>query len=424
MGEHKISEPSAAAGKAAAQEETAHEEADVRFFSSRQLQLICAISLTTIVGQSIISPALPAIRHALSVSPEQIGLVITAFTLPGIFFVPITGVLADRYGRRTIMIPFLFLYGITGAASGLAPDFETLLALRFLTGIAAGSLGSLSIVLVADFFSDRQRARVFGIRIAIGQVGNATMPLVAGGLTVIGWQYPFALYALAIPVGLFALYIMEKDRPEAGSGLGAYLARTMAAVSSKRILSLLTIPLSLTIVNHGINLTFIPILMELSFQASAVMIGVVVSARVAVGAVFAFNLGRLVARFGEVNLLYVSFTALGIAFLITPLMPSVWWLLAPSMLAGVTTGMAFPSFQSILVRQAPEGSLAGIMAANSVAARFGQTIGPLLAGLGFTLIGLDLVFIAAACIVFASLIFLTFSLRRYRIGAAGAAKTP
>jgi MFS family permease len=63
------------------------------------------------------------------VAPEQIGLVITAFTLPGIFFVPITGVLADRYGRRTIMIPLLFLYGITGAASGLAPDFETLLAL-------------------------------------------------------------------------------------------------------------------------------------------------------------------------------------------------------------------------------------------------------------------------------------------------------
>jgi len=358
------------------------------------------------------------------VAPEQIGLVITAFTLPGIFFVPITGVLADRYGRRTIMIPLLFLYGITGAASGLAPDFETLLALRFLTGIAAGSLGSLSIVLVADFFFDRQRAQVFGIRMAVGQVGNATMPLFAGGLAAIGWQYPFLLYALAIPVGLFALHVMAKDRPEEGSHLVAYLSKTMAAVSSKRILTLLSIPFSLTIVNHGINLTFIPILMELSFDASAFLIGIIVSARVTVGAIFAFNLGRLVARFGEVNLLYVSFSALGLAFLITPLMPSVWWLLAPSMLAGVTTGMAFPSFQSILVRQAPEGSLAGVMAANSVAARLGQTIGPLLAGLGFTLIGLDLVFVAAAGIVFAALIFLAFALRRYRIGAAEADQTP
>ncbi|MBT3552874.1 MAG: MFS transporter [Rhodospirillaceae bacterium] len=382
------------------------------------MQLICAISLTTIVGQSVISPALPTIRHALGVAPEQIGLVITAFTLPGIFFVPITGVLADRYGRRTIIIPLLFLYGITGAASGLAPDFETLLALRFLTGIAAGSLGSLSIVLVADFFSDKQRARVFGMRMAIGQVGNATMPLVAGGLAVIGWQYPFALYALAIPVGLFALKIMEKDRPEESAGLTAYLSKTLGAVSSKRILTLLTIPLSLTIVNHGINLTFIPILMELSFDASAFMIGIIVSARVTVGAIFAFNLGRLVARFGEVNLLYVSFSVLGIAFLITPLMPSVWWLLAPAILSGITTGMAFPAFQSILVRQAPEGSLAGVMAANSVAARLGQTIGPLLAGLGFTVIGLDLVFVAAAVIVFAALIFLAFALRRYRTAPA------
>ena len=259
---------------------------------------------------------------------------------------------------------------------------------------------------------------------AVGQVGNATMPLFAGGLAAIGWQYPFLLYALAIPVGLFALHVMAKDRPEEGSHLVAYLSKTMAAVSSKRILTLLSIPFSLTIVNHGINLTFIPILMELSFDASAFLIGIIVSARVTVGAIFAFNLGRLVARFGEVNLLYVSFSALGLAFLITPLMPSVWWLLAPSMLAGVTTGMAFPSFQSILVRQAPEGSLAGVMAANSVAARLGQTIGPLLAGLGFTLIGLDLVFVAAAGIVFAALIFLAFALRQYRIGAAEADQTP
>ena len=57
------------------------------------------------------------------------------------------------------------------------------------------------------------------------------------------------------------------------------------------------------------------------------------------------------------------------------------------------------------------------MAANNVAARLGQTIGPLLAGLGFTLIGLDLVFVAAG-IVFAALIFLAFQLRQYQTGAA------
>jgi MFS family permease len=401
----------------------AAEEAKARFFSSRHLQLICAVSLTTIVGQSVISPALPTIRHALGVPPEQIGLVITAFTLPGIFFVPITSVLADRYGRRRIMVPLLFLYGIAGAASGLAPDFETLLALRFLSGIAAGSLGSLSIVLVVDYFSDRQRARVFGIRMAVGQVGNATVPLVAGGLAVIGWQYPFLLYGLAVPVGLYALHVMEKDRPEAGSKLGAYLARTVAGISSKRVLSLLTIPLSLTIVNHGINLTFIPILMELSFNASAVLIGVIVSARVTMGAVFAFNMGRLAGRFGEIRLLYVSFAALGLAILITPLMPSVWWMLLPALLAGVNTGIAFPSFQTILAREAPEGSLAGVMAANSMTARLGQTIGPLLAGLGFTLIGLDLVFVAAAVIVFGALFFLVFALRRVQPAPALAAES-
>ena len=58
------------------------------------------------------------------------------------------------------------------------------------------------------------------------------------------------------------------------------------------------------------------------------------------------------------------------------------------------------------------------MAANSVAARLGQTIGPLLAGLGFTLIGPGLVFVAAAGIVFAALIFLAFQLGQCQTGTA------
>ncbi|NQV57049.1 MAG: MFS transporter [Rhodospirillales bacterium] len=387
------------------------EEGKASLFTNRYLQLICAISITTIVGQSMISPALPTIRHALGIAPDQIGLVITFFTMPGIFFVPITGVLADRFGRRRVMVPLLFLYGIAGAASGLAPDFESLLAMRFLTGIGAGSLGSLSIVLVGDYFAAKQRARVFGIRMALGQVGNATVPLIAGALAIIGWQYPFILYALAIPVGLFALRVMEKDEPEQGSSLKAYLTRTIASVSSKRILQLLAIPFSLTMVNHGINLTFIPILMELSFGASAVMIGVIVSARVIMGAVLAFNLGRLVDRFGETRLMYVAFGALSLSFAITPLMPSVWWLVVPAVLAGINTGMAFPSFQSVLVAEAPTGSLAGIMAANSMTARLGQTIGPLLAGLGFTLGGLNLIFYSAAGIMFFMVFYLKFALR-------------
>ncbi len=385
-----------------------------KLLSDRRLRLICAISLTTIVGQSLISPALPTIRHALGVDPEQIGLVITAFTLPGIFFVPITGVLADRYGRRKVMVPLLFLYGLAGAASGLAPDFETLLGLRFLTGISAGSLGSLSLVLVGDFFSDADRPRVFGIRMAVGQMGNGTVPLVAGLLALIGWQYPFALYALAIPVGLFALKVMENDRPETRASLRDYLTKTLHAISSGRVLSLLSIPLSLTIVNHGINLTYIPIFMELSFQASAVMIGVMVSARVTVGAFLGFNLGRLAGRFGEVRLLYVSFASLALSMTLVPFMPSVWWMLVPAFLAGINTGLGFPSFQSILVREAPEGSLAGVMAANSVTARTGQTIGPLLAGLAFVLGGLDSVFIAAAALTVLALTFLIFALARHQ----------
>ena len=66
-------------------------------------------------------------------------MLIVAFTLPGALFTPVMGVLGDRVGRKKVLVPSLVLFGLAGAACGLARDFETLVALRFLQG--AGSSG-------------------------------------------------------------------------------------------------------------------------------------------------------------------------------------------------------------------------------------------------------------------------------------------
>ena len=64
------------------------------------------------MGVASIAPALPKMARVLDVSNEQIGLLITAFTLPGIFLTPVLGVFADRIGRKTILVPSLFIFGI------------------------------------------------------------------------------------------------------------------------------------------------------------------------------------------------------------------------------------------------------------------------------------------------------------------------
>jgi len=64
-----------------------------------------------------------------------VGLLITAFTLPGIILVPIMGILADKFGRKKILVPSLMLFGIAGGSCFFFKNFSILLLLRFLQGI-------------------------------------------------------------------------------------------------------------------------------------------------------------------------------------------------------------------------------------------------------------------------------------------------
>ena len=107
---------------------------------NKNLFMIVSLTFTSLLGFPIISPALPAVRDALGISTENIGWIMAAYSLPGIFFMPLSGLLADRYGKRRILFPSVFLFALAGGACAFAPNFETLIFLRFLQGIGASAL--------------------------------------------------------------------------------------------------------------------------------------------------------------------------------------------------------------------------------------------------------------------------------------------
>ena len=68
-----------------------------------------------VLGTSSVTPAFPRIVRELGVSPGQVVLLITFFTLPGVLLTPVAGVLSDRFGRETILVPSLLLFGLVAA---------------------------------------------------------------------------------------------------------------------------------------------------------------------------------------------------------------------------------------------------------------------------------------------------------------------
>ena len=77
-----------------------------------------------VMGVASISPAFPRVIKAFDIEPHKIAWLITVFTVPGVVLTPITGILADRLGRKKVLIPSLFLFAIAGTACGFAKNFE------------------------------------------------------------------------------------------------------------------------------------------------------------------------------------------------------------------------------------------------------------------------------------------------------------
>jgi len=131
------------------------------------------------------------------VSAGRVGLLVTAFTFPGVILTTFAGILADRYGRLRIMIPGLILFAVAGAACVFATSLPMLIALRVVQGIGASPVGSINVTLIGDLFTGRQRTKAMGFNASVLSIGTAAYPVVGGALAMLAWSAPFGLAVLA-----------------------------------------------------------------------------------------------------------------------------------------------------------------------------------------------------------------------------------
>jgi predicted MFS family arabinose efflux permease len=356
------------------------------------LQIIFAVTLMAVLGVSSITPAFPKIGRVLNLSSQSVGLLVTAFTLPGVALTPVLGVLADRWGRKRILVPALLLFGVAGGACFLARDFRLLLVLRFFQGIGAASLGSLNVTIIGDLYSGKERTAAMGYNASVLSVGTASYPAIGGALATLGWRYPFILPLVAIPIGLAVLWHLDNPEPQSDQHLSEYLRHAWESVRRIQVVGLFAAGLATFIMLYGAYLTYLPFLMAEKFQAEPFLTGIVMSTMSGVTALTSSQVGRLTKRWSERTLLRTAFTIYALALALIPFTNSVPTLLIPIVLYGIGQGLNIPSSQTLLASMAPMAHRAAFMSLNGMVLRLGQTLGPLFMGMVFSLGGTDLVF--------------------------------
>lgn len=374
-----------------------------QLYRDRNLQLIFAISLMAVLGVATLTPAFPQLAEALEVPTKNLGLLITVFTFPTVILGPIIGIVADRFGRKKIIVPSLFIFGIAGTACAFVRDFNLLLLLRFLQGIGAASLLSLSVTLIGDLYTDR-RTEAMGYNASVTSIGTAFYPTIGGALATLGWYYPFMLPSLAIPIGLLVLFFLKNPEPKGDRNLKAYLQNALKVLKNRQIVGLFIASAANFILLYGAHVTYLPIFLKNSFQVSPFTIGLFLSSVSVAITLASSQLGRLARRFSETVLIRASFVFYAVALLIIPFIHNLSLILIPTTLIGVGLGIGFPSIQALLAALAPKEYLATVISVNGTFFGLGQTLGPLLMGLAYGIGGINSVFFLGVGVAIATLI--------------------
>ena len=348
------------------------------------------------MGVSSIAPAFPSIADSLDVSTERIGLLITFFTIPGIIITPILGLLADRFGRKIVLVPSLLLFGAAGTACAYAASFEQMLFFRALQGMGSASLGALNLTLIGDLYSGNQRATAMGYNGSVLSIGTAFYPAVGGALAILGWFYPFYLSLLAIPVGIFVLLKLEKTGSSNSLNVSEIFSNVASSLVSKKVIPLFAGIFLTFIMLYGGYITFFTILLDERFEQNAFWIGLILSGSSFMTAYASSQLGKLTTRFSEVNLIRTAAILYLVIFLIIPQVTNIWWFIIPVLIFGAAQGINIPSILNLLTGYADKEYRAAFLSVNWVVMRTGQALGPYLLGLVYAGISLNATFYAAA----------------------------
>ncbi len=258
------------------------------------LQLIFAVTLTGILNNTLVTPAIPDILADLDVPADRSGILVGVGSLAGIVLAPMIGFLADRFGRRIVLTTCLVTFGVFGFSAALAPSFELLLTSRFFQGAGSAGLINLGVVLIGDHWSGTERTKIIGRNSAILTVGLAALPLVSGTVTeAFGWRTTFTLYTVAFATAGWAWLSLDAERPAEPPSIRNQLAGAGDVVRIPLVAMTIVSGSIVFLMIFGLMLTVLPVYLAETFGLGAAARGLVISVPAITSTLVAFNLGRI-----------------------------------------------------------------------------------------------------------------------------------
>ena len=156
------------------------------------------------LDQTIVGTALPTIVNDLH-GLNHMSWVVTAYLLASTVSTPLYGKLSDQFGRRGIFQFAIVVFLLGSVLAGLSQNMGQLIAFRGMQGLGAGGLMAMSMTIIADVVSPRERGRYQGYFAATFAVASVAGPVLGGLFTdSLTWRW---IFYINLPIGIVALVV-------------------------------------------------------------------------------------------------------------------------------------------------------------------------------------------------------------------------
>ncbi|KUE73927.1 hypothetical protein AUQ37_01055 [Candidatus Methanomethylophilus sp. 1R26] len=164
---------------------------------------ILTASMLIIMGAAV-APALNGIEEEFGAGKLLTSFVVTLPALAVACFGFPMGTMADKLGMRFTLILSLIIFTVFGIAGYFATSIGMLLAMRFMVGVGIAGIATADNALIGMYYSGPERAKVITQQAVFMGLGVIVLEMLGGFLADIDWKSPFLVYAIGVPILLFA----------------------------------------------------------------------------------------------------------------------------------------------------------------------------------------------------------------------------
>lgn len=380
------------------------------------LFILALCGFVTSFGAHIVATNLPAYAQTVGVGAFMIGLLIGVYDFAELFAKLVAGFIADRRGMKLTLLVGLAIF-ILGSLLFLVISPKLLLLVRFMQGLGAAALSTVSITLVAKHFPEG-RGKAFGIYNGIKGAGYVIAPAL-GGFLVVGYGFSM-IFIVSAGVGIFALILSlflpgEARKPNQLDDDDLTLKDLFLIFREPRLLPIYAVIL-INMFMVGILFGFLPVYLY-SLRFTPLQSGKVISI-----ATLSYLLVQPIAGYLadkiEIRATVLAGLLLGAVAVIAITFTSGVVLIVVVVIAGLGVGTVWTNSDALVSNLAEKNQVGASIGAAQSFKEFGDMTGPLLIGLLTQVYGVRVGFVSCGGLALLSLFLLARS-RSFRPAGEG-----